>query len=87
MSAVERSRLEVADIIEQFVECRGGTWDWDDFCSFPIEDPELDAIRVQCCSLPKRFPATDKGHYCNPNGIQVMRGFTLTLRGSQRASE
>jgi len=43
-----RTREEVAQYIENFVEGRGGEWDWDDFTSVRIKDPHLDRIRRQC---------------------------------------
>jgi len=60
MSAVQLSRLEVADIIERFLLCTGGKWDWDDFCSFAIADPYLDSIRTQCCDLCETHPPDKK---------------------------
>ena len=48
---IKYTRAEVADIIEQFVDGTGGRWDWDDFTSTKIADPELDAIRVRCIEL------------------------------------
>jgi hypothetical protein len=48
---VRRTNLEVANIIEAFVEGTGRDWDWDDFCSLKIENSELDAIRLKHQSL------------------------------------
>jgi len=64
---VTRTKLEVANIIESFVEGTGERWDWDDFCSLAIENRELDAIRVKCCNRPllKAIIATTKAfRYC-----------------------
>ena len=41
----DRSAAEVATFIREFIEGVGGDWDWDDFESVPITDPELDRIR------------------------------------------
>lgn len=41
----KRSPAEVAGFIRDFLEDRGGEWDWDDFTSVPLADPELEAIR------------------------------------------
>ena len=30
------TRSEAAEVIENFLEGRGGPYDWDDFCTFPI---------------------------------------------------
>lgn len=39
----------VADYLEKFIAETEGPWDWDDFCSIPIADPNLDNIRLQAC--------------------------------------
>ena len=76
--SVRRSRAEVADIIERFLDGTGGQWDWDDFCSVRIKDPELDAIRLRCAKLSAEDPHPH--HYCGAVGIDVMRGFVNNLR-------
>jgi hypothetical protein len=42
---VKRTPAEVAGFIRDFLESRGGEWDWDDFTSVPLDDPELESIR------------------------------------------
>jgi len=39
--------LEVAAAIRAFLEGTGGDWDWDDFTSCPLRDPQLNSIRKQ----------------------------------------
>ena len=41
----DRSAAQVATFIREFIEGVAGDWDWDDFESVPITDPELDRIR------------------------------------------
>jgi hypothetical protein len=72
------TRAAVADVIEQFLDGTGGEWDWDDFCSVRIADPELDAIRIRCISFHDEHPSP-KG-YCSPEGYEVMRGLVKALR-------
>ena len=36
---------EVAQPIRAFLEGAGGEWDWDDFTSCSLQDPQLDNIR------------------------------------------
>lgn len=38
--AVHYTKAEVADIIEAFLDGTRGRWDWDDFTSLRIADPE-----------------------------------------------
>jgi hypothetical protein len=76
----ERSRGEVADIIERFVDGICGKWDWDDFISWPIVDPHLDAIRTRCAGMSQEFPTAEKRHYCNEAGMEVLRQMVRELR-------
>lgn len=77
---VNRTNLEVADIIEAFVEGTGKKWDWDDFCSLRIENQNLDAIRVKCINLAFTHPPFPEDGYCNAEGIQILREIAKELR-------
>ena len=74
------TRAEVAQCLEDFLEGRGGRWDWDDFISIRLKDPELESIRLRCASLPERYPPERAGHYCNEEGMGIMRAFLSDLR-------
>jgi hypothetical protein len=80
MKPVIRTREEVARILEDFVSSRGNDWAWDDFLSFAIEDEELESIRGRCNKLDSEFPATEKGHFCSPDGLEIIRGYVRQLR-------
>ena len=71
--AARRTCTEVAEIIERFVEGTCGPWDWDDFISFPLDDPALEAVRRECADLPDRYPPTKRGWYCNDEGLDELR--------------
>lgn len=76
--AVDYTKAELVDIIERFLDGTGGRWDWDDFTSLRITDPELDAIRVRCGQLydEPNYP----GRYCGPEGMVEMRRMIEKLR-------
>jgi hypothetical protein len=76
--SVRRTRAEVADFIDAFLSGTGEPWDWDEFCSVPIADPELDAIRVSCISLHDEDPYPNQ--YCGAMGLDLMRGFVKSLK-------
>lgn len=44
---VDRSAPEVVGFLRDFLEGSGGEWDWDQFESVPITDPDLERIRQQ----------------------------------------
>ena len=44
---VDRTPEDVAGFVRDFIEGAGGDWDWDEFESVPITDPELDGLRVR----------------------------------------
>jgi hypothetical protein len=82
VSMVARTKQEVGDIINRFIDKTGGNWEWDDFCSLPIADPDLDLVRVKCSGLGSTHPPTENGHFCNENGILLMRNMIHSLRNS-----
>ena len=83
MRITQRTKPEVADIIENFLDGAGGKWDWDDFCYFSITDPYLDSVRIQCSELSLNCPTTEKGHYCSQAGFEIMRELVAKLRAAQ----
>jgi hypothetical protein len=58
-SAQKRSADEVADYLRNFIEGLGGEWDWDDFTSVPIADPQLEGIRRRAAAVD--LPVTEQG--------------------------
>ena len=75
------TREDVANEIEKFLKAEGGRFDWDDFCTFRIVDPELDRIRQRCANLDEEFPPGLTGpRYCNEQGIEVLKGYVDYLR-------
>jgi hypothetical protein len=74
------TRREVADEIESFLKGEGEPYDWDDFCKFPLADPELDTIRARCLQLDQEFPPGLSGGYCNEDGMRVLRQYVEHLR-------
>jgi len=73
------SRREVIEYIRNFLDDLGGDWDWDDFISIRLDTPDLEAIRVECATLPERYPPERSGRYCNEEGLQVLRTIVLRL--------
>ena len=47
----KQDALEVAATIRAFLEGTGSDWDWDDFTSLPLRDPQLDSIRKQALAV------------------------------------
>lgn len=55
----KRTAAEVATYLRRFVEGGGGDWDWDDFTSVQIDDPQLEDIRRRALAV--ELPPTDEG--------------------------
>lgn len=56
---LERTREEVAEILEARIAPGGDGPVWDAFLSIPIADPDLDAIRRECLELDDRHTSPD----------------------------
>lgn len=54
----------VADYLTRFVAGTEGGWDWDDFCSIPLKDGRLEAIRAQVCEFepPREMSDDERDH-------------------------
>ena len=76
--AVHCTKAQVANVIEAFLNGTGGQWDWDEFTSCPISDPELDRVRQRCAALYDE--SAPLGHYCGEDGFAEMRRMVETLR-------
>ena len=45
-ATADLTAANVASYLDDFLNRRGGDWDWDDFTSIKITDPALDEIRM-----------------------------------------
>ena len=77
---MKRTREEVAKTLEELIGGTGRQWDWDGFTSIRLDDPELEAIRQRCVTIPVEFPPTTRTAYCSEAGLQIMRGLVKSLR-------
>jgi hypothetical protein len=59
MQDQHQQALHIARTIRAFLDGSGGDWDWDDFTSCPIRNPQLDSIRLRAGAVP--LPAGDEG--------------------------
>jgi hypothetical protein len=76
-------RLEVAQILEDFLEGTGGRWAWDDFISVgEVADERSKQIQRHVNLLSEQFPPEKPGEYCNEKGREVIRRYIAELRGS-----
>lgn len=53
---VDRTPEDVVGFLRDFLEGTGGDWDWDEFESAPITDPELDALRKRAALVASPNP-------------------------------
>ena len=53
------SATQVALYLYEFIEGFGGDWDWDDFTSVPIADPQLESIRTRAHQV--NLPVNQEG--------------------------
>jgi len=73
--------LEVAQILENFLEGTGGPWDWDDFISVgDVADERLRQIQQHVNLLSEEFPPEKPGEFCNQQGRDVIRSYIVELR-------
>ena len=62
------SREDIAKTITEFIEGTGGEYDWDNFTTYPLKDPNLEKIRRDCDEVCVRFPPRTKTEWCSDAG-------------------
>jgi hypothetical protein len=73
-------KREIADLIERFLDGDASPREWDDFESVRLEDPELDAIRVECAEVRRNHPAERSDRFCSEEGASVLRAIAGRIR-------
>ena len=79
---MKRTREQVANTVEGFVNGTGNQWDWDGFTSIRIDDPELEKVRQRIIAVRDEFPPDKPADYCSPAGMEAMRKIVDELRGA-----
>jgi hypothetical protein len=69
----DECRRYVIETIQDFVDGKGGDWDWGDFISCPLPYAEFESVRGFALELPSRYPPHDPRHYCGPEGLDALR--------------
>lgn len=83
MKKYKLSNQEVARILENFLDGKGGPCTWDDFTlGMSFGDKRLEEIRRRSMGLSLEFPPTNVNEYCNEQGRNVLRGYITQLRSS-----
>jgi hypothetical protein len=78
-----RSRLEVAQLLADFLTGKAHPLAWDGFTlGSQFDDERLEQIRLRCAGLSQEFPPEKRGEYCNEQGLEVIRGYIAELRHS-----
>ena len=83
----EQQRTYVIQTIRDFLDGTGGPWDWDDFISIPTGYQDLDAVQSFCLGLPADYPPTERGGWCNSDGLHELRRKLEQLEAENRTKE
>jgi hypothetical protein len=75
-----RTAVDVALLIENFLDGSVGAHDWDDFESNPLSDPTLESVRKRCAAIPSQFPSLDRNTFASPDGLAALRQIATELR-------
>jgi hypothetical protein len=83
--SIRQDYEDAASTIEAFLNGTIGPWNWDDFTSIKQTDPVLESVRLRCSSVYAEYPATEKGHYCNSDGFQLLRELAQSVRTKRKS--
>lgn len=81
---MNQERTQTTALVRRFVQGTVEPYEWDDFVSIPLRDPELEELRIACVKLPKEFPPTDRRHYCSPAGLAKLESLVSRLEAGKR---
>ncbi len=71
---------EIIKTISDFIEDKDGKWDWDDFATVPLKNPDLERIRKECYEIRFKYPSKDKHAYCSHEGIEALEELVSKLK-------
>jgi len=66
------TKQEIIEILGHFVSGHLYAWDWDNFVSARLHDPELEEIRSTCLRIQAEYPAGGST-WCNAEGIERLK--------------
>jgi hypothetical protein len=78
---IDRTNIEVADIIERHLKGIENNFEWGDYLSIPIKNPELNVIRIRCRKLLDEYPPKSEGRFTDERGEEILRFYINQLRG------
>lgn len=76
---MKQERAQITSLVRRFIQGNVQPYEWDDFVSIPLKDPELEQIRIACVNLPKDYPPVDRRHYCSPAGLTKLESMLQRL--------
>ena len=83
----EKKKNEITKIIEEFIEERGGRYDWYWMITGKKENKEGELIGCFCSSLDSVYPPSEKGHFCSPEGIQKLSDLLNLIRTEEGSTK
>jgi len=79
------TREDVAKCLEFIL--KGKPYIWGDFTDVPIQDPELDKIRLRVLELEVSHPPDNSNEYINREGQRIIQSIIQELRNSTGADK
>jgi hypothetical protein len=79
---VKMTKIQIAALIDSFLDGTCGEWDWDDFISAKLKDPELENVRERCAAVADVYPPVSANAYCSEDGVNVLRAIVDELRNT-----
>ncbi len=74
------TKLELAQLLESFIDGTCGRWDWDDFTSIRQKDAEMEKLRLELSSFDEKYPRRVETEFCNSEGRDEMLRIAKLLR-------
>ena len=72
------TREEVIISLQAIID--GKNYVWSDFTDVPIQDQELDAVRLRVLELEKLYPSKSDTAYLNNEGLKIIQCIIVELQ-------
>jgi hypothetical protein len=77
------SPLEIADLIDRFIDGNIEPYEWDDFESLGGRTTQLEQIRQRVAAIWAHHPAREGfSEWCSPSGINALRALAAEIRAN-----
>jgi len=79
-TAPDLTLRQIVDLIDELLNGTIGPYDWNDFLTLPMKDPEIDNVRKECAAIARKYPPQNKKDWCSEAGKNELLAISERLK-------